>query len=108
MTQLQYAMALQAVPDIRDITAKKLIHYFGSPEAVFKASKRSLYTISGMGSVTVNNLQSSKAMALAEKELIFNQKHNINAFYFEETGYPYRLKHCIDGPIVLFLIGAII
>lgn len=108
MTQLQYAMALQAVPNIGDITAKKLIHYCGSPEAVFKASKRSLYTISGIGSVTVKNLQSSKAMALAEKELTFNQKHNINAFYFEETGYPYRLKHCIDGPIVLFQIGAII
>ena len=70
MTQLQYAMALQAVPNIGDITAKKLIHYCGSPKAAFKASKRSLYTISGMGSVTVNNLQSSKAMALAEIELL--------------------------------------
>ena len=59
---------------------QKLIHYCGSPEAVFKASKRSLYTISGVGSVTVKNLQSFKAMALAEKELTFNQKHNINAF----------------------------
>ena len=60
MAHLQYAMALQAVPNIGDITAKKLIQYCGSPEAVFKASKRSLYTISGIGSMTVKNLQSFK------------------------------------------------
>lgn len=38
-TQLHFALALQAVPNIGDITAKKLIQHCGSPEAVFKASK---------------------------------------------------------------------
>ena len=37
----------------------------------------------------------------------FIDKHNINAFYFEETAYPYKLKYCVDGPIVLFQKGAI-
>ena len=41
-TQLHYALALQAVPNIGDITAKKLIQHCGSPEAVFKASKKTL------------------------------------------------------------------
>ena len=66
-------MALQAVPNIGDITDKKLIHYCGSPEELFKASKRSLCTISGIVPLTVKNLQSLKAMALAEKELTFNK-----------------------------------
>jgi DNA processing protein len=35
-TQLLYAMALQAVPNIGDITAKKLIQHCGTPEAVSK------------------------------------------------------------------------
>ena len=38
-TQLLYAMALQAVPNIGDIAARKLIQHCGSPEAVFKATK---------------------------------------------------------------------
>ena len=42
-TQLHYALALQAVPNIGDITAKKLIQHCGSPEAVFKASKKTLF-----------------------------------------------------------------
>ena len=56
MTQLQYAMVLQAASYIRDITARKLINYCDSPEAVFKASNRRLYTKSGIGSVTFKNL----------------------------------------------------
>lgn len=53
MTLLQYAMVLQAVSYIGDITARKLIHYCDSLEAVFKASKRRLYTKNGIGSVAV-------------------------------------------------------
>jgi len=34
--QILYALALQAVPNIGDITAKKLISHCGTPEAVFK------------------------------------------------------------------------
>ncbi len=72
MTQLEYAMVLQAVSYIGDITSRELIHYCDSPDKVFKAFKRRLYTKSGIGLVTVKNLQSFKAMALAEKELTFN------------------------------------
>ena len=35
-SKLLYALALQAVPYIGDITAKKLINHCGSPKAVFE------------------------------------------------------------------------
>ena len=47
--QLLYALALQAVPHIGDITAKKLIQHSGSPEAIFKESKAALSKIEGIG-----------------------------------------------------------
>jgi len=72
-TQLQYALALQAVTNIGDITAKKLIQHCGSPEAVFKASSRALQSIDGIGSVVVNALQHSKTLKAAEQELEFMQ-----------------------------------
>ena len=105
MAQLEYAMVLQAVSNIGDITARKLIHYCDSPDKVFKVSKRRFYTKSGIGSVTVKNLQSSKAMALAEKELTFNQKHNINAFYFEETATLLDLNTALMAPLFCFRLG---
>lgn len=83
-TQLQYALALQAVPNIGDITAKKLIQHCGSPEAVFKASIRSLQSIDGIGSVVTSALQHSKTLKAAEQELEFIHKYNIKAQYFED------------------------
>lgn len=106
-TQLHFALALQAVPNIGDITAKKLIQHCGSPEAVFKASKKTLQSIDGIGTVIINALQHSNTLKIAEKELEFIQKNDIQAFYFDDADYPYRLKHCIDGPIVLFQKGDI-
>lgn len=106
-TQLLYAMALQAVPNVGDITARKLIQHCGTPEAVFKATKRSLESINGIGILTIKKLQNAQTLKLAERELKFIDSHNISALYFEETAYPHKLKHCVDGPIVLFQKGSI-
>ena len=105
--QLLYALALQAVPNIGDITAKKLIHHCGSPEAVFKESTSSLLKIEGIGTHTIKNISQSTYLKAAEKELSFMEKEAVKALYFEDSDYPFKLKHCIDGPIVLFQKGII-
>lgn len=106
-SQLLYALALQAVPNIGDITAKKLILHCGSPETVFKESKASLLKIEGIGTQTIKNITASKHLKSAEKELTFMEKESIQGLYFEDSGYPFKLKHCVDGPIVLFQKGSI-
>jgi DNA processing protein len=106
-SQLLYALALQAVPNIGDITAKKLILHCGSPEAVFKESKSNLSKIEGIGTHTIKNLTVSKYLRAAEKELSFIEKESILGLYFEDSDYPFKLKHCVDGPIVLFQKGSI-
>ena len=105
--QLLYALALQAVPNIGDITAKKLIHHCGSPEAVFKESKATLSKIKGISTRNIKNIHESTPLKEAEKELNFMEKESIQGFYFEDSNYPFKLKHCIDGPIVLFQKGYI-
>ena len=60
--QLLYALALQTVPNIGDITAKKLIRHCGSPEAVFKESKASLLKIEGIGTHSIKNIFGAFAM----------------------------------------------
>lgn len=105
--QLLYALALQAVPHIGDITAKKLIQHCGSPEAIFKESKAALSKIEGIGTHTIKHIHESKYLKAAEDELSFVQQNAIKALYFENSNYPFKLKHCIDGPIVLFQKGNI-
>ena len=104
---LIYTLALQHVPNIGDITAKRLIAHCGSAEAVFKEKKHKLLKIDGVGEQTLKLLFSADYIKAATKELEFIKANNIKVSYFTESAYPERLKHCIDGPILLFETGTI-
>lgn len=104
---LLYTLALQHVPNIGDIIAKRLINHCGSAEAVLKEKKQNLLKIDGIGSVILKNLYSTKYLKEAEEEMEFIKSNNIQVSYFEEKVYPNRLKQCIDAPILLFQVGNI-
>lgn len=104
---LLYALALQNVSKIGDITAKKLIQYCGSAEAVIKEKKKNLLKIDGIGSILISDLFSKHHLIEAEQELKFIRNNNIVCHYFTDDVYPEKLKHCVDGPIVLFQTGKI-
>ncbi len=106
-TDLLFVLALQHVPNIGDITAKKLISHCGSAEAVLKEKKQNLLKIDGIGSVILSSLFDSSHLKEAEKELHFINSNTIKASYFKDDEYPEKLKHCIDSPILLFESGTI-
>lgn len=105
--QLMYNLALQHVPNIGDIIAKRLISHCGSAEAVLKEKRQNLLKIDGIGSVTLKHLYEAVHLKAAEEELKFIKAHNIKVSYFKDQHYPVKLKHCIDGPILLFETGNI-
>lgn len=47
-----------------------------------------------------------EALARAEAEWQFMQKHNIKMLYVHDEDYPYRLKEITSPPKVLFVLGA--
>lgn len=104
---LIYVLALQHVPKIGDITAKKLIHHCGSAAAIFEASAKSLCAIDGIGAATIKGLLNAKHMQEAEKELQYIKDNEITSLYFTAQDYPEKLKHCIDSPLLLFQVGNI-
>lgn len=104
---LLFALALQNVSKIGDVTAKKLIAHCGSVEAVFKEKKQNLMKIDGIGSIVLSDLFDNRHMTEAEAELRFIKNNGIVSHFFTEVSYPERLKHCIDGPILLFQAGKI-
>ncbi|HLV39841.1 DNA-processing protein DprA [Xanthomarina sp.] len=104
---LLYILALQHVPKIGDITAKKLISHCGSVEAIFNEKKQNLLKIDGIGSLVIRDLYSKHHFKAAEEELKYIQENNITTLYFADPDYPEKLKHCIDSPILLFQSGHI-
>lgn len=103
--QLLHILALQHVPNIGDITAKKLINHCGSVEAVFNEKRHNLLKIDGIGSIVISDLFNKSHFKKAEEELRFIKDNNISCLYFTYNDYPERLKHCIDSPILLFQTG---
>ncbi|OUR93850.1 DNA protecting protein DprA [Flavobacteriales bacterium 34_180_T64] len=104
---LFYALALQHVPKIGDIIAKKLINHCGSAEAVLNEKRHKLLLINGIGTTTLASLFDKRHLLAAEEELKFINDNAIACLYFKDHLYPQRLKQCIDGPIMLFQSGSI-
>ena len=102
---LQYVLALQKVEGVGDIVAKKLINHCGSAKEVFNSKSQHLKSIDGVGDVLIKNLKDKTVHEKAEQELKFIEAEKIDFCYYQNENYPDRLKHCIDGPILLFSAG---
>ncbi len=107
MEELISALRLQCIPNIGDISSRKLIAYCGSPTAVFKEKKEALLKIGGIGTKIIEGLYDSRYLKAAENEYSFIKEHSIKYVYFEDKEYPKYLRHCADAPLILFQRGAI-
>ena len=105
--ELLYTLALQNVSKIGDITAKKLIGHCGTAEAVFKEKRQHLMKLDGIGKFVISDLFEKRHLIEAEQEMTFIKEKGVVCQYFKDEDYPERLKHCIDGPILLFKSGNI-
>lgn len=103
--ELLYALALQKAKNVGDTLAKKLIQHCGSPKNVWNSKISTLAKIDGIGTARLNSFQESTLIKKAEKELRYLIKNNIEVWYFKDKNYPERLKHCVDGPLLLFKRG---
>jgi len=104
---LYHLMALLRVEGVGDIMAKKLLTHFGSAEAVLNAKSSQLSGIDGVGAVLLKNLKDKSIFEKASQELRFIESNGFEVLHFQDENYPDRLKHCIDGPVLLFTSGNI-
>lgn len=102
---LFHLLALQQVEGVGDIMAKKLINHCGNASEVFKAKTSQLAAIDGIGSVLLQKLKDKTIFEKAEQEIQFILSNKIDVAFFLDENYPERLKHCIDGPVLLFTSG---
>ena len=105
--ELLAVLRLQNIPNIGDVSAKKLITHCGSPSAIFNDNTQNLIKIDGIGTFTIKGLYDAEHLEAAEKELRYIQDHDIAYAYFTDNDYPRYLKHCIDSPLILFKKGNI-
>lgn len=104
-TELFHILALSKAEGVGDVVAKKLINHCGSAQSVLKSKSQQLKSIDGIGDVLIKNLKDKTIFEKAEQEMRFIEKEKINILYYQNDNYPAKLKHCIDGPVLLFASG---
>jgi DNA processing protein len=102
---LVHKIALGMIPGVGDITARKLVSYAGSVEAVFSESFRNLTHIPGVGENLAANISRREYLDAAEAEAEYVQKHNVRVFFYLDDDYPFRLRQCDDSPITFYFLG---
>jgi DNA processing protein len=103
--EIFYRLALSEVENVGIKTAKKLISHFGSAQEVFRLSGRELMQVQGMIQHRAVGIAGFSNWDKVEKEFDYAEANGIKVISYTDPQYPNRLKHCEDGPLVIFVKG---
>ena len=104
-SDLLYQIALTLVPNIGDVRAKALLEVFGDASSVFKAPKKQLENIEGIGTIAANSVKYFNDFKICEEEIAFIEKNKITPLFIKDENYPQRLLNCYDSPTLLYYKG---
>ena len=102
---LLYQIALTLVPHIGDVHAKALVNIYGDAQSIFKAKKKELDHMEGIGTVRARSIKEFTDFSRAEEEIKFIEKYKIIPLFINAENYPKRLLNCYDSPALLYYRG---
>jgi DNA processing protein len=102
---LLYQIALTLIPNIGDVHAKALVNIYGDAQSIFKAKKKELEAIEGIGTVRANSIKAFADFTSSEAEIKFIEKYKIAPLFLTDKNYPQRLLNCYDSPVILYYRG---
>ena len=83
----------------------KLLKIYGTPEEIYKLSKRELLKIDGIGEETATNIIESKNEKMLNYHIKYMKENNIDIIHICEKSYPHILKQIYDAPVSLYIRG---
>jgi len=101
---LLHLLALTYVPGIGPINQRKIIKVV-EPKELWNLPRKELKEIFRGRMDLISNFQSSELLELAEKEIQFCAKNEIEILEITSNEYPEKLKNCSDSPLILFKKG---
>ncbi len=104
-SDLLYQIALTLVPNIGDVHAKALVNIYGDAQSIFKAKRKDLDHMEGIGIVRARSIKSFTDFSVPEAEIKFIEKYKITPLFITDDNYPKRLLNCYDSPSLLYYRG---
>ncbi|MDE3235140.1 MAG: DNA-processing protein DprA [Bacteroidota bacterium] len=102
---MMYNIALTLVNGIGPVQAKILLQHFENAEQVFRAKRKELAAVEGIGEIKASEIKAFEDFATAEAEMNFCEKHHIQILSLKEEAYPQRLLNCYDPPTIVYYRG---
>ncbi len=106
MDQL-FWLALKNVPHVGNVTFRRLLDHFGTPETVLSAVEHELAAVKGILPSVVASLLQHDGIIWAKKELEAIQKSGARLVTLHAPDYPRLLRHLTDPPPFLYVKGAL-
>ncbi len=98
-----YQVALSLIPGMGAKHIRVLLNNVGSAEAAF--NKDTIKKIPDLPSDARKALLNGSLLSAAEKELKSMHENGIKGCFILAEDYPYRLRECLDAPIMLYSRG---
>ncbi|MBI5307954.1 MAG: DNA-protecting protein DprA [Planctomycetes bacterium] len=105
MTEFEAVLRLSLTKGIGARTYKTLVETFGSPEAIFNASRKDVEAIHGIGEKLAHTITEESRNVDIASEIKFAQEKNVQIIPFTSEQYPKYLKNIYDPPLVLYVKG---
>lgn len=97
-------LALALTPGLGARMAAKLLHHFGSPDAIFSTSLTALEA-QRLPAAVAQSIHSRRSLSDAAKELAQAQASGCRLLTWDEPEYPARLREIYDPPPLLYVRG---
>ena len=102
-TSMQW-LALALTPGLGPTKARRLIEFFGSVQALFRASLTELEA-AGLRAVSAQSLGTGSSMELAQDEMGKAFAAGAQVVSLDDARYPAQLKQIYDPPLILYVRG---
>ena len=97
-------LALALTPGLGANKSRRLVEFFGSIQAVFKATLTELEA-AGLRAVSAQSLATRQSAELAQEELGRALAAGAHIVVFDDHAYPSQLKQIYDPPLALYVRG---
>jgi DNA processing protein len=107
MSDLRYWIALNSLPEVGPVLARRLLSAFGTPDTIFQMPLRELMGIENMGENRARGIVSFQDWERVQKELEKADKKGIRVITQHDEEYPSSLRNVHGAPLVLYARGRI-
>jgi DNA processing protein len=105
MSDLRYWLAINLIPDIGPVRARRLLSAFGNPETLFTMPSGELMGVEDIGEERAGRIAGFKEWDRVDREIEVAAQNDVRIVTMDDHLYPLLLRGLSDAPPVLYVRG---